>query len=71
MLGLTERGAIASDDGRVTILEADDSVAVTAKPSAAGAEVVAEPTRTAWNSLNSRLKAPGALQLTLFSELDG
>ncbi|GHD25850.1 lyase [Streptomyces violarus] len=105
VLGLAERGAFASDDGRVTILDAgratleltdpnhaafidevevgrrvaghvrvafqvDDSVAVTAKLAAAGAEVVAEPTRTPWNSLNSRLEAPGALQLTLFTELD-
>ena len=37
---------------------------------AAGAEVIAEPTRTPWNSLNSRLEAPGDLQLTLFTELD-
>lgn len=50
--------------------EVDDSSAVTAKLSAAGAEVVAEPTRTPWNSLNSRLEAPGSLQLTLFTELD-
>jgi predicted enzyme related to lactoylglutathione lyase len=106
VLGLTERGAFASADGRVTILDAgratleltdpnhaafidevevgrrvsghvrvafqvDDSVAATAKLAAAGAEVVAEPTRTPWNSLNSRLEAPGALQLTLFTELDG
>ncbi|MGW2122233.1 VOC family protein [Streptomyces sp. NPDC001758] len=107
VLGLTERAAFASPDGRVTILDAgratleltdphhaafidevevevgrrvaghvrvafqvDDSAATTAKPAAAGAEVVAEPTRTPWNSLNSRLEAPGALQLTLFTELD-
>ncbi|MEU6913677.1 VOC family protein [Streptomyces olindensis] len=105
-LGLTERAAFASEDGRVTILEAgratleltdpnhaafidevevgrrvaghvrvafqvDDSTATTAKLAAAGAEVIAEPTRTPWNSLNSRLEAPGALQLTLFTELDG
>ncbi|MFF5183490.1 VOC family protein [Streptomyces sp. NPDC000345] len=44
----------------------DDS---TARLAAAGAEVVAQPTRTPWNSLNSRLRAPGALQLTLFEEL--
>ncbi|MEU0999069.1 VOC family protein [Streptomyces tibetensis] len=104
VLGLPERGAFASKDGRVTILEAgratleltdpnhaafidevevgrrvaghvrvafevDDSAATTAKLAAAGAEVVAEPTRTPWNSLNSRLEAPGALQLTLFTEL--
>ncbi|GAA2281957.1 hypothetical protein GCM10010234_19110 [Streptomyces hawaiiensis] len=104
VLGLPERAAFASEDGRVTILEAgratleltdpnhaafiddvevgrrvaghirvafevDDSTATTAKLAAAGAEVVAEPTRTPWNSLNSRLEAPGALQLTLFTEL--
>jgi predicted enzyme related to lactoylglutathione lyase len=105
VLGLTERGAFASPDGRVTILDAgratleltdpnhadfidevevgrrvaghirvafqvDDSVATTSKLAAAGAQVIAEPTRTPWNSLNSRLEAPGALQLTLFTELD-
>ncbi|MCL8010967.1 VOC family protein [Streptomyces sp. AS02] len=103
-LGLPERGAFSSPDGRVTILDAgratleltdpnhaefidevevgrrvaghirvafqvDDSKAVTARLAAAGAEVVAEPTLTPWNSLNSRLEAPGALQLTLFTEL--
>ncbi|RAG83466.1 VOC family protein [Streptacidiphilus pinicola] len=105
VLGLPERAAFASPDGRVTILEAgratleitdpghaafidevevgervagrirvafqvDDSPAVTATLAAAGAQVLAEPTRTPWNSLNSRLEAPGALQLTLFTELD-
>ncbi|SEK52500.1 VOC family protein [Streptacidiphilus jiangxiensis] len=104
VLGLPERGAFSSPDGRVTILEAgratleiadpghaafiddvevgrrvagqirvafqvDDAPAVTARLAAAGAEVLAEPTRTPWNSLNSRLEAPGALQLTLFTEL--
>jgi lactoylglutathione lyase len=104
VLGLTERAAFSSPDGRVTILEAgratleladpghaafidevevgrrvaghirvafqvDDSTTATAKLAAAGAQVVAEPTRTPWNSLNSRLEAPGALQLTLFTEL--
>ncbi|MDH6588451.1 lactoylglutathione lyase [Streptomyces sp. SAI-208] len=106
VLGLPERAAFSSPDGRVTILEAgratleltdpnhaafiddvevgrrvaghirvafevDDSTAVTAKLAQAGAEVVAEPTRTPWNSLNSRLEAPGSLQLTLFTELRG
>lgn len=46
-----------------------DSTATTAKLSEAGAEVLAEPTRTPWNSLNARLEAPGALQLTIFQEL--
>lgn len=49
--------------------QVDDSTAMTAQLAAAGAEVLAEPTRTPWNSLNSRLEAPGALQLTLFTEL--
>ncbi|MFF4029317.1 VOC family protein [Streptomyces sviceus] len=49
--------------------EVDDSRAATARLAEAGAEVVAEPTRTPWNSLNSRLEAPGSLQLTLFTEL--
>jgi lactoylglutathione lyase len=104
VLGLPERAAFSSPDGRVTILEAgratleltdpshaafidevevgkrvaghirvafevDDSTATTARLAQAGAEVVAEPTRTPWNSLNSRLEAPGSLQLTLFTEL--
>ena len=104
VLGLPERAAFSSPDGRVTILEAgratleltdpnhakfiddvevgkrvaghirvafevDDSTATTARLAQAGAQVVAEPTRTPWNSLNSRLEAPGSLQLTLFTEL--
>ena len=46
-----------------------DSAATTVKLAGAGAEVLAEPTRTPWNSLNARLEAPGALQLTIFQEL--
>ncbi|MFJ5260305.1 VOC family protein [Streptomyces sp. NPDC088387] len=104
VLGLPERAAYSSPDGRVAILEAgratleitdpnhaafidevevgrrvaghlrvafevDDSVGVTSRLADAGAEVVAPPTRTPWNSLNSRLEGPGGLQLTLFSEL--
>src|SRR3954471_13814185 len=49
--------------------EVDDSRATTAELAAAGATVLAEPTRTPWNSLNARLEAPGGLQLTLFTEL--
>lgn len=103
-LGLPERAAYSSPDGRVVILEAgratleiadpghaafidevevgrrvagqvrvafqvDDSAAATADLAAAGAEVVAEPTRTPWNSLNARLDAPGGIHMTLFTEL--
>ncbi|MFS8095645.1 VOC family protein [Lentzea alba] len=49
--------------------EVDDSESTTRALEAAGAEVIAEPTRTPWNSLNARLKAPAGLQLTLFQEL--
>ncbi|MET9232638.1 VOC family protein [Lentzea sp. NPDC003310] len=49
--------------------EVEDSEGTTRRLEAAGAEVVAEPTRTPWNSLNARLQAPAGLQLTLFQEL--
>lgn len=48
----------------------DDSVEATGRLAGAEAEVIAEPARTPWNSLNSRLAGPAGLQLTLFSELD-
>jgi lactoylglutathione lyase len=35
----------------------------------AGATLIAAPTRTPWNSLNSRLTDPAGLQLTLFQDL--
>jgi lactoylglutathione lyase len=49
--------------------EVDDSAATTDDLVAAGALLLAAPTRTPWDSLNSRLDAPAGLQLTLFSEL--
>jgi catechol 2,3-dioxygenase-like lactoylglutathione lyase family enzyme len=51
--------------------EVEDATGATAAAAAAGAGVLAEPTRTPWNSLNARLEAPGGLQLTLFEELSG
>jgi lactoylglutathione lyase len=104
VLGLEEREAYNSPDGRVTILEAgratleladanqaefidrvevgrrvaghirvafevDDSEEATRRLERGGADVIAEPTRTPWNSLNARLAAPAGLQLTLFQEL--
>ncbi len=49
--------------------QVDDSAVATKAAEAAGANVIAEPVRTPWNSLNSRLAAPAGLQLTLFEEL--
>jgi len=51
-------------------LEVDDSASTTAELAGAGATVIAEPTRTPWDSLNARLETPGGIQLTLFTELD-
>ncbi|MDT4922553.1 MAG: lactoylglutathione lyase [Pseudonocardiales bacterium] len=49
--------------------EVTDAGGMTRRLAAAGAGIIAEPTRTPWDSLNSRLTAPGGLQLTLFEEL--
>jgi len=49
--------------------EVADAAATTATLVAAGAEQVAPPTRTPWNSLNARLEGPDGLQLTVFQEL--
>jgi lactoylglutathione lyase len=46
-----------------------DSVRATDRLVEAGATLVAAPVETPWRSLNSRLDAPGGLQLTLFSQL--
>jgi predicted enzyme related to lactoylglutathione lyase len=43
-----------------------DAETATRRLAGAGATVIAEPTRTPWNSLNARLDAPAGLQLTLF-----
>jgi predicted enzyme related to lactoylglutathione lyase len=50
--------------------EVDDAAAATERLVGAGAQLVAPPTRTPWNSLNSRLDAPAGLHVTLFQELD-
>lgn len=46
-----------------------DSTAATDRLVDGGATLLAAPTRTPWDSLNSRLDAPAGLQLTLFTEL--
>jgi len=50
-------------------LEVDDCEASTRGAVDGGAEEIAPPTRTPWDSLNSRLQAPAGIQLTLFQEL--
>jgi catechol 2,3-dioxygenase-like lactoylglutathione lyase family enzyme len=50
--------------------EVGDAASVTAKLTAGGATLVAEPTRTPWDSLNARLDGPGPIHLTVFQELN-
>jgi catechol 2,3-dioxygenase-like lactoylglutathione lyase family enzyme len=89
VLGLPERAAFSSPDGRVTILEAGRATLELTDPNHAEfideVEVgrrVAGHVRVAFQvddstattarlagALNSRLEAPGDLQLTLFTEL--
>lgn len=57
-------------DGQIRVaFEVQDVGERTVRLVGAGAELVAEPTETPWRSLNSRLRGPGGLQLTLFQEL--
>ena len=50
-------------------LRVDDADSATVQASGAGAQVVAPPTRTPWNSLNARLEAPAGLQITLYQDV--
>ena len=43
--------------------------ATTASERRCGAELIAAPTVTPWQSLNSRLSAPADLQITVFEEM--
>ncbi len=49
--------------------EVADADGTTTRLVEGGAELVAPPTRTPWDSLNARLDAPGGLQITVFEEL--
>jgi queuosine precursor transporter len=49
--------------------EVADSASLTNRLVSAGAELIAPPTVTPWRSRNARLKGPGEVQLTIFTEL--
>jgi lactoylglutathione lyase len=49
--------------------EVPDAAGLASRLAGAGAMLIAEPVRTPWNSLNSRLEGPAGLQLTLFQEV--
>ncbi len=70
MIDRVEVGRRVSPRLRVAF-EVADAVAVTDELVEAGAELVARPTLTPWNSLNARLQGPAGLQLTVFQELAG
>ena len=63
-----EVGAAVAPRIRVA-LEVADTRQATEDVVAAGAELLGEPRRTPWDSLNARVNAPDGLQLTLFEEL--
>jgi catechol 2,3-dioxygenase-like lactoylglutathione lyase family enzyme len=69
LIDSVETDGVRSPHLRVAF-EVDDSAGVTAELEEAGAEVLAAPRVTPWNSLNARLAAPAGLQVTLFQELD-
>ena len=51
--------------------EVADARDVTDHLTQAGAALLAPPVRTPWGSINSRLEAPGDLQITVFEESAG
>jgi lactoylglutathione lyase len=57
----------ASPQFRVA-LEVADTESVADRLVAAGAELIAPPVRTPWDSVNARLRAPANVQLTVFTE---
>jgi predicted enzyme related to lactoylglutathione lyase len=69
MIDRVEVGRRVSPRVRVAF-EVADAQDVTDELVKAGAELLAPPTRTPWGSLNSRLDAPGGLQITVFQELE-
>lgn len=69
MIDRIEVGRRVSPHLRVAF-EVADVESVTSELVEAGAEMVAPPTATPWDSVNSRLQAPGSLQVTVFQERD-
>jgi uncharacterized glyoxalase superfamily protein PhnB len=68
MIDRVEVGHRVSPHLRVAF-EVADAAAATDRLVDGGANLIAAPTRTPWDSLNARLEGPGGLQLTLFEEL--
>jgi hypothetical protein len=69
MIDDVEVGRPVSPRMRVAF-EVADAEGVTRDLVAGGAELIAAPTLTPWQSLNARLSAPADLQITVFQEID-
>lgn len=69
MIDRVEVGRRVSPHLRVAF-EVERAGPVTQELVDAGADLIAPPTVTPWDSLNARLQAPGDLQITVFQELD-
>lgn len=69
MIDAVEADGIPSARLRVAF-QVDDGRASTNALTAAGAELIAAPRETPWRSLNSRLRAPADLEVTVFQELE-
>jgi predicted enzyme related to lactoylglutathione lyase len=67
MIDSVEVGRAVSPHIRIAF-EVTDAERMTRHLAAAGAQLIAAPTRTPWRSLNARVAAPAGLQLTLFEE---
>lgn len=70
MIDDVEVGRRVSPPLRVAF-EVADAEAVTDDLVDGGAELIAAPTETPWQSLNARLSAPADLHITVFEELGG
>jgi lactoylglutathione lyase len=68
LIDRVEVGRRVSPQLRVAF-EVTDAEVATRRLTQAGADLIAPPTCTPWNSVNSRLAGPAGLQLTLFQEL--
>jgi predicted enzyme related to lactoylglutathione lyase len=68
MIDRVEVGRPVSRQVRVAF-EVADAAATTDRLVDGGADLVAAPTVTPWQSLNARLEAPAGLQITVFQEL--
>ena len=68
LIDRVEVGRPVSPHMRVAFEVADADATTTALLDV-GAELIAPPTLTPWDSLNSRLHGPGDMQLTIFQEL--